>query len=55
MRKKRVKFYTVKEAAEILRFSPLTIYRWLKKGRIKGIKFGGSHYRIDKKEIDRFI
>lgn len=55
MRKKKIKFYTVKEAAEILRFSPLTIYRWLKKGKIKGIRLGGGQYRIKKKEIDQFL
>lgn len=55
MRKKKIKFYTVKETAEILRFTPLTIYRWLKKGKIHGIKLGGRQYRINKDEIDQFL
>jgi excisionase family DNA binding protein len=45
------KFYKVAEAAQLLRFSPLTLYRWIKKGRIKAVKMGFRSYRISAREL----
>ncbi|MCZ6532620.1 MAG: helix-turn-helix domain-containing protein [SAR324 cluster bacterium] len=42
---------TVKEAAEFLRVSEKTVYRWIRQGVIPTIKFQGQ-YRFDRKEIE---
>lgn len=46
-----VKLYTIPEAAELLRFSPFTLYRWVHEGKIKAIKFGTRSYRIRHKHL----
>jgi len=55
MKKVKAQFYTVPETAKILRFSPLTIYKWIKKGKIKAAKFGNRSYRISRKELANFF
>lgn len=47
-------FYLVEELAEKLRVNRMTIYRWIKAGRLTASKLG-KHYRITKAEFDRFI
>ena len=34
------KLYSVEEAAEVLRISPLTMVKWLRAGKVRGIKAG---------------
>lgn len=46
--------YTVKEAEEILKISPSTMHRLLKKGLIRAAKVG-KQYRILGKEILRVV
>lgn len=55
MNKLDSQFYTVAEAAQILRFSPLTIYKWIKVGQIRVVRFGSRSYRIKKKEIANYL
>jgi len=47
-------FYTAKELAEKLRVNIMTIYRYIKAGRLKAYKIG-KDFRIDKKEFNRFL
>jgi excisionase family DNA binding protein len=47
-------FYTAKELAEQLRVNIMTIYRYIKAGKIKAYKIG-KEFRIEKKEFDRFL
>lgn len=47
-------FYTAKELAEKLRVNVMTIYRYIKSGKLKAYKFG-KEFRIDKKEFDQFL
>lgn len=47
-------FYLVSELAESLRVSLMTIYRYLKSGKIKAHKIG-KEYRISKSEFERFL
>jgi excisionase family DNA binding protein len=44
-------YYTVDEAALILRVDPKTIKRWLRKGLLKGRKFGDRLWRIPVGEV----
>jgi len=48
------KFYTPKEVASLLKVSYMTIFRWIKAGKIEAYKFG-KQYRIKKDELDKFI
>ncbi len=47
-------FYLVEELAEKLRVSNMTIYRYIKKGKVKAYKIG-KEFRIDKKEFEKFL
>ena len=52
--KEEKKFYLVEELAKKLRVSNMTIYRYIKKGRVKAYKIG-KEFRIDKGEFDKFL
>ena len=47
-------FYTAKELADKLEVNIMTIYRYIKAGRIKAFKFG-KEFRIDKTEFETFL
>lgn len=47
-------FYTATELAEKLRVNVMTIYRYIKAGRLKAHKIG-KEFRIDKKEFENFL
>lgn len=58
MQSKRTKneqeFYLVEELAQALRVSNMTIYRYIKKGKIKAYKIG-KEFRIGKQEFQTFL
>jgi len=47
-------FYTPAELAEKLRVNKMTIYRYIKAGKIKAYRLG-KDFRIDIKEYERFL
>jgi len=49
------KLYTVKEVADELRVHEETVRRWLRDGRMAGVRMGGSRsgYRVAQEEVDR--
>jgi putative molybdopterin biosynthesis protein len=47
-------FYLVAELATALRVSNMTIYRYIKKGKINAYKIG-KEFRIDKAEFQTFL
>jgi len=47
-------FYTAEELAKELRVNIMTIYRYIKAGKIKAHKIG-KEFRIDKKEFYNFL
>ena len=47
-------FYLVSELADSLRVSLMTIYRYIKAGKIKAHKIG-KEFRISKDEFERFL
>jgi putative molybdopterin biosynthesis protein len=47
-------FYTAEELAEKLRVNIMTIYRYIKAGKLKAYKMG-KEYRIDKVEFEAFL
>ena len=48
---------TVREVAERLRSSPETVRRWLRQGRLRGFRPGGTKlgYRVREAELQRFL
>ena len=47
-------FYLVEELAKKLRVSDMTIYRYIKAGKIKAYKIG-KEFRIDGAEFNKFL
>lgn len=47
-------FYTAKELAEKLRVNIMTIYRYIKAGKLKAHKIG-KEFRISNKEFKKFL
>lgn len=53
--KEDTEFYTIEDLAKILQFSYMTIFRWMKQGKLKfGFKVGGS-WRFLKKDFNVWI
>jgi excisionase family DNA binding protein len=48
---------TVREVAERIRSSPETVRRWLRQGKLRGFRPGGTKlgYRVAESELQRFI
>lgn len=47
-------FYRAEDLAEKLDVNIMTIYRYIKSGRLEAYKIG-KEFRIDKDEFDRFL
>lgn len=47
-------FYTAQELADKLQVNIMTIYRYIKAGKLKAYKIG-KEFRIDKAEFKRFM
>jgi excisionase family DNA binding protein len=54
MSEKNKEFYLVEELAEKLRVSTMTIYRYIKAGKISAYKIG-KEFRIGVREFNRFL
>lgn len=48
---------TVEQVAERLQVHPETVRRWLRTGRLRGVRLGGSKlgYRVSEEELERLI
>jgi putative resolvase len=51
---KTKEFYKADDLARLLQVNIMTIYRYVKSGRLKAYKIG-REYRIDKIEFNRFL
>ncbi len=51
---KQKEFYLVEELAEKLRVSTMTIYRYIKRKKVKAYKIG-KEFRIDQEEFNNFL
>jgi excisionase family DNA binding protein len=54
MKNKQKEFYTAKNLADKLGVNIMTIYRYIKAGKIKAYKIG-KEFRIDKVEFANFL
>lgn len=48
------KFYTLEEVAEKLRVAYMTVYRWVRSGRLSAYKFG-KQYMVKQSDLDNFV
>lgn len=48
-------YLTPKEVADVLKLRVLTIYEWIRIGKIKALKLGRKTIRINKEELDRLL
>lgn len=46
--------FTIEEVSEKLRVAYLTVYRWIKAGKLEALK-AGRQYRITQQALDRFL
>lgn len=54
MSDKQKEFYKAEELADILQVNIMTIYRYIKSGKLQAYKIG-KEFRIDKKTFDEFL
>lgn len=47
-------YYTLDEVAVMLKVVYLTVYRWVRAGKLKAYKVG-KQYRISKEQLDLFL
>lgn len=47
-------YYSIYEVAGLLKVAYLTVYRWIRKGKLTAVK-AGKQYRINKKDLDIFL
>jgi excisionase family DNA binding protein len=48
------KYYSAKELAKILSYNVMTIYRYIKQGKLRALRFG-KEFRIEKNDWENFI
>jgi len=48
------KYYTIEEVAEMLKVVYMTVYRWIKQGKLKAFRVG-KKYMIKKSDIEALI
>jgi excisionase family DNA binding protein len=51
---KEDRFYTSEELADKLKVNVMTIYRYIKSGKIKAYKFG-KEFRVEHNEFESFL
>ncbi len=47
-------FYTLHEIAKLLKISYMTVFRWVKNGKLKASRIG-KQYRVKKEVLEEFI
>jgi putative molybdopterin biosynthesis protein len=47
-------YYSIEEVAKMLKVAYLTVYRWIRSGKLEAVK-AGKQYRIKKRELEKFI
>jgi len=48
------KYYTIEEVAEMLKVVYMTVYRWIKQGKLKAFRVG-KKYMIKKSDIEALV
>lgn len=48
------KYYIPHQVAEMFGVKTITVWDWIRKGKLRAYRFGGKRYRISDKQIDAF-
>ena len=48
------KYYTIREVAKSLKVVYLTVYRWIRSGKLEAVK-AGKQYRISDRHLSKFL
>ncbi|MFH2021780.1 MAG: helix-turn-helix domain-containing protein [Patescibacteria group bacterium] len=54
MEKMTDQYYSITEVANLLKVAYLTVYRWIKSGKLKSVK-AGKQYRIKKEDLSTLM
>jgi len=54
MLKEKEKFLTIQEVADRIGFSYITVYGWVKSGKIPSYNFAGG-FRVTEKDLETFV
>ena len=51
------KLLTAKEASQILRVHPNTLYRWMRSGRVPAVKIGEKNamWKVRREDLDKIL
>ena len=49
------RLYTVKEAADYLSLSPVTLYRWIARSEIPVVRLRRKAVRFDRQDLDQLV
>lgn len=50
------KLFTPEEVAEVLKLSVITVKKWLRSGKLKGVKIGSrGDWRVKEIDLEKFI
>ncbi|MEX0616716.1 MAG: helix-turn-helix domain-containing protein [Candidatus Woykebacteria bacterium] len=49
-----ISLFTAKEVASLLKLNTLTIYGYIRNGKLSAVKFG-KNYRISEEDLNKFI
>ena len=49
------RYYSPEEVAEKYNVSGVVVRKWLREGKLKGIKLGGKIWRIPEEELEQFV
>lgn len=49
-----MEYFTPEEIAQMLKVDVSTIWRWLREGKLLGLKIGKA-YRVSQEQLDRFL
>jgi excisionase family DNA binding protein len=50
----KIKFIKPRDIAKLLKLNTVTIYEYIREGRLRAVKFG-RNYRIEEKDLEKFI
>jgi excisionase family DNA binding protein len=49
------RYYSPEEVAEEYNVSGVVVRKWLREGKLKGMKLGGKIWRIPEAELEQFV
>jgi putative molybdopterin biosynthesis protein len=51
---KEESYYTIEEVAKLLKVAYMTVYRWIKAGKLDSVKAGKQH-RISRNSLNKYL